>query len=95
MRHARPCRVAEIVGSSGALAGAILAILVWALSGPVLGFSEAWQLAINTGTTVITFLLLFVLQNSQNRDTRSLHAKMDELLRAVPEADEAAGQIED
>lgn len=84
-------KISRAVGSTVALAIAVLAIVAWAISGPFLGFSDTWQLWCNTATTVITFLLLFVLQNSQNRDTASLHAKIDELLRAVPEADEEVG----
>ena len=57
-------------------------VIVWALSGPIFGFSDTWQLVINTGTTVITFLMVFVIQNTQNRDGKALQAKLDELIRA-------------
>jgi len=58
-------------------------VVVWAVTGPVFGFSDTWQLVINTGTTIVTFLMVFLIQNEQNRDTRALHLKLDELLRAV------------
>ena len=63
---------------------AMLVIVVWAITGPIFGFSDTWQLVINTGTTVVTFLMVFLIQNTQNRDARAIHLKLDELLRAVP-----------
>jgi len=60
--------------------------VVWAISGPLFNYSDTWQLVINTGTTVVTFLLLFVVQNTQNRDSLAVHIKLDEILRALPEA---------
>jgi low affinity Fe/Cu permease len=69
-------------GSSWAFALAAFTVLAWAISGPVFGFSETWQLVINTGTTIVTFLMVFLVQNSQNRDTKAIHLKLDELLRA-------------
>jgi low affinity Fe/Cu permease len=71
------------LGSPFALLAAVGVILVWALSGPFFGFSETWQLIINTGTTIITFLMVFVIQASQNRDSKALHLKLDEVIRAV------------
>lgn len=71
------------VGSPGALLAAIAIVLVWALSGPVFGFSDTWQLAINTGTTIVTFLMVFVIQASQNREARATQLKLDELIRAM------------
>ena len=65
---------------------AIGVILVWAITGPVFGFSDTWQLIINTGTTIVTFLMVFLIQNTQNRDAAAMQAKLDELLRAVSKA---------
>jgi low affinity Fe/Cu permease len=65
---------------------AVLIIVVWAITGPVFDFSDTWQLIINTGTTIITFLMVFLIQNSQNRDASAMQAKLDELLRAVDKA---------
>ncbi|MDP9813016.1 low affinity Fe/Cu permease [Rhizobium tibeticum] len=72
--------VAEWSGRPATFATAVALVLVWAISGPFFGFSETWQLVINTGTTIITFLMVFVLQNSQNRDGKALQAKLDELI---------------
>jgi low affinity Fe/Cu permease len=71
------------VGSSWAFAMAALVILVWAATGPVFHYSDTWQLIINTGTTVVTFLMVFLIQNTQNRDARVAQLKLDELIRAV------------
>ena len=65
---------------------AVLAIVVWALTGPFFGWSETWQLVINTGTTIVTFLMVFLIQNTQSRDTEAIHLKLDELIRANREA---------
>jgi len=67
---------------------AIAIVLIWAVTGPVFGYSDTWQLVINTGTTIVTFLMVFLIQNSQNRDAAAMQAKLDELLRAVDEARE-------
>jgi low affinity Fe/Cu permease len=67
---------------------AVAVILVWAVTGPIFHFSDTWQLIINTGTTIITFLMVFLIQNSQNRDAAAMQAKLDELLRAVDKARE-------
>jgi len=75
-------RGADWAGSSWAFCLAALVIIVWAATGPVFGFSDTWQLVINTGTTIVTFLMVFLIQNTQNRDTRALHLKLDEPLRA-------------
>jgi low affinity Fe/Cu permease len=64
----------------------VAVILTWGISGPLFGFSDTWQLAINTATTIITFLMVFVIQNTQNRDTASLHIKIDELIRVTQKA---------
>lgn len=75
-------RVTTTVGSPVVLGAAVALILLWALSGPFFGFSETWQLVINTATTIITFLMVFVIQASQNRDSKAIHLKLDEVIRA-------------
>jgi low affinity Fe/Cu permease len=69
--------------------------VIWIATGPVFGYSDTWQLVINTGTTIITFLMVFLIQNSQNRDAKSLHLKIDELLRAVAKARTGMVDLED
>jgi low affinity Fe/Cu permease len=73
----------QIVGSPGMFIIACLVIIAWALTGPIFQFSDTWQLVINTGTTIVTFLMVFLIQNTQNRDTRAIHLKLDELIRAM------------
>ena len=73
-------KVAHLSGKPVTFAVALGLVLVWAITGPAFGFSETWQLVINTATTIITFLMVFVLQNTQNRDGEALHAKLDELI---------------
>ena len=75
--------IASAVGSPRAFLIAFLAIVVWALTGPMFGYSDTWQLVINTGTSLVTFLMVFIIQNSQNRDTKAMQLKLDELIRAV------------
>jgi len=75
-----------VFGSAWSFVGAIAIVLVWALTGPLFHFSDTWQLVINTGTTIVTFLMVFLIQNTQNRDSKALHLKLDELLCAVKEA---------
>ena len=72
-----------VLGSAWAFCVAILIIAVWALLGPTFHFSDTWQLIINTGTTIVTFLMVFLIQNTQNRDAKAVHLKLDELIRAV------------
>jgi low affinity Fe/Cu permease len=79
-------RTACALGSSTAFALACATIIVWGVSGPIFDFSDTWQLVINTGTTIITFLMVFLVQNTQNRDARALHLKLDELLRSLKDA---------
>jgi len=74
--------ITAAVGTPWALLLAIGVVAAWAVSGPVFGFSDTWQLAINTGTTIVTFLMVFVIQASQNRDSRAIQLKLDELIRA-------------
>ncbi|MDX6306278.1 MAG: hypothetical protein QOG23_1661 [Blastocatellia bacterium] len=73
----------QLVGSSWAFILAVLIILVWGITGPLFHYSDTWQLVINTGTTIITFLMVFLIQNTQNRDAKAIHLKLDELLRGV------------
>lgn len=75
--------IAERAGYAYSFVAAVLIIVLWAVSGPLFGFSDTWQLVINTGTTIITFLMVFLIQNSQNRDSAAVEAKLDELIRSV------------
>lgn len=76
-------RVSHAVGTPWAFAIAVVAVVVWGLTGPIFGFSNTWQLVINTGTTIVTFLMVFLIQNTQNRDGQVMQLKLDELIRAV------------
>ena len=71
------------VGSPWAFIIAVTTIVVWAITGPIFGFSDTWQLVINTGTTIVTFLMVFLIQNTQNRDAKAIHLKLDELLSGL------------
>ena len=75
--------LANALGTPWAFGIAFLIIVIWAVSGPAFGFSDTWQLVINTGTTIITFLMVFLIQNTQNRDAKAMHLKLDELIRAT------------
>ena len=79
-------RLSCALGSPYAFAIAVASVVVWAALGPVFGFSDTWQLVINTSTTIVTFLVVFMIQNTQNRDTKALHLKLDELIRAIEPA---------
>jgi low affinity Fe/Cu permease len=79
-------RTSHVVGSPAAFLLALAVVVAWAMTGPAFGFSDTWQLVINTGTTVVTFLMVFLIQNTQNRDARVMHLKLDELIRAVHNA---------
>ncbi|WP_134499568.1 low affinity iron permease family protein [Microvirga pakistanensis] len=74
--------VAQVSGRPTTFALSLSIILLWALSGPLFGFSDTWQLVVNTGTTIVTFLMVFLIQNTQNRDGAAIQAKLDELIRA-------------
>src|SRR5947208_6376257 len=76
-------RTAAEVGRPWAFATALFIILAWAVTGPMFHFSDTWQLVINTGTTIVTFLMVFLIQNTQNRDARAMHLKLDELIRSI------------
>jgi low affinity Fe/Cu permease len=81
--HAFASRMSQAAGSPFAFFLAVIIIVGWAMAGPAFGFSDTWQLVINTGTTIITFLIVFLIQNTQNRDARAIHLKLDELLKGV------------
>jgi low affinity Fe/Cu permease len=82
-------------GSPWAFATAVLVLLVWAVSGPLFGFSDTWQLIINTGTTIVTFLMVFLLQHTQNKDSRALQVKLDTLIAATENASNRMIDVED
>jgi low affinity Fe/Cu permease len=79
-------RVSDAMGSPWAFTLAVAVILGWVVTGPIFGFSDTWQLVINTGTTIVTFLMVFLIQNTQNRDAKATQLKLDELIRAIGDA---------
>jgi len=87
-------RTARLAGKSWTFLICLAVVVVWAMTGPIFGFSSDWQLVINTGTTIVTFLMVFLIQNTQNRDGAALQAKLDELIHAVARADERFVGIE-
>ena len=93
--HVFAQRSAVLLGSAWAFAAAALAILIWILTGPTFHFSDTWQLIINTATTIITFLMVFLIQNTQNRDAKAMHLKLDELIRAIKAARNELVDLED
>jgi low affinity Fe/Cu permease len=86
---------AVMLGSAWAFGGAVFVILVWILTGPTFHFSDTWQLIINTATTIITFLMVFLIQNTQNRDAKAVHLKLDEMIRALKSARNQLVDLED
>jgi low affinity Fe/Cu permease len=88
-------RSSAMLGSAWAFGAAVLVILVWLLTGPMFHFSDTWQLIINTATTVVTFLMVFLIQNTQNRDAKAMQLKLDELIRAIKEARNDLVDLED
>lgn len=87
--------VTKITGKPVAFIAAFLVIIIWALSGPIFKFSDTWQLVINTGTTIITFLMVFIIQQSQNKDTVAIHLKLNELIAATKGASNRLIDVED
>jgi low affinity Fe/Cu permease len=75
--------VSDALGSASAFLAACALVVLWMVTGPLFGFSDGWQLVINTGTTIVTFLMVFLIQNTQNHDSRALHLKLDELIRSI------------
>ena len=88
-------RSSMALGSAWSFAGAVLVILIWVLTGPMFHFSDTWQLVINTATTIVTFLMVFMIQNTQNRDAKAVHLKLDELIRALKDARNELVDLED
>lgn len=78
--------MSNATGSSWSFMTALAVVIIWGLSGPRFGYSDTWQLVINTGTTILTFLMVFLIQNTQNRDAKAMHLKLDELIRSVRSA---------
>ena len=87
--------VTKATGSSRAFVVAFLVIIIWGITGPAFGFSNTWQLVINTGTTIITFLMVFIIQHSQNKDTVAIHLKLNELIAASSRASNRLIDVED
>jgi low affinity Fe/Cu permease len=88
-------RSSIVLGSAWAFASAILIIVLWGITGPTFHYSDTWQLIINTGTTIVTFLMVFLIQNTQNRDAKAVHLKLDEIIRALTGARNELVNLED
>ena len=87
-------RVSDLVGTHRAFLVALAVVLIWAVTGPLFHFSDSWQLVINTGTTIVTFLMVFLIQATQNRDNKAVHLKLDELIRAQRSARNVFADLE-
>jgi low affinity Fe/Cu permease len=92
--HSFSCCAAAVVGSHSAFLIALAVVIGWAATGPLFHFSDTWQLVINTGTTIVTFLMVFLIQSTQNRDTRAVHLKLDELIRSQRRARNVFADLE-
>ena len=92
--HIFATQAANCVGTKWAFLAALLIILFWLISGPYFHYSDTWQLIINTGTTVVTFLVVFLIQNTQNRDARAIHLKLDEIIKSIDQAQNEMIDIE-
>ena len=88
-------RVTQLTGSTPAFMIAFAVVLVWLVTGPLFHYSDTWQLVINTGTTIVTFLMVFLIQNAQNRDAKALHLKIDELIHSIGSARNKLISLED
>lgn len=88
-------KTSQAAGSPWAFVVSFAVIIIWAVSGPFFDFSNTWQLVINTGTTILTFLMVFLIQNTQNRDAQAIHLKLDEIIRAIDAARDDLIDIED
>jgi len=93
--HKFACKTADVVGSPWSFFLAISVIVVWGITGPIFHYSDSWQLVINTGTTIVTFLMVFLIQNTQNRDAKTFHLKLDELIHAIKGARNQMIDLED
>ncbi|MEO5627742.1 MAG: low affinity iron permease family protein [Candidatus Saccharimonadales bacterium] len=93
--HKFAARVSTLTGAAGAFVLALTIIIVWAITGPLFKFSDTWQLVINTSTTIVTFLMVFLIQNTQNRDSKAVHLKLDELIRVSVKARDSFVELED
>jgi low affinity Fe/Cu permease len=93
--HKISTKVASIAGRASTFVLAVLMIIIWLTSGPIFNFSDTWQLVINTTTTIITFLMVFLIQNTQNRDSKAMHLKLDELIKVTKAASNKLIEVEE
>ena len=88
-------KTSYLVGTPGAFIIALTAVIIWAATGPLFHYSDTWQLVINTSTTIVTFLMVFLIQNTQSRDAKAMHLKLDELIRSLDDARDKLVDVED